>query len=366
MRVNIRKTDDKTNNNINNLQISESTVYLVKGAKTPMSLEGIDNETDCRNVGKLDDMFSTLENRMPILTKYEPVIKPNHYLIRYSWNDDHFQFRLKDFMNLSFVDDITTSNQGIIFKILKSTSMFNNTNYHHHYQNNSDDNNTNNNTRRHKNKKRKLNEIMPTKTTESKEIPPYRQKNGQSTATIDNMGINSQPMTNQDDNVKMSGNTNNQQPPLQNNVSPALSFSYRKYRERSKSRPPPPLSQTSLAHQEVPFSPSSLSYQQHNDNNNKLLNMLDTRSFQYFPSQQQQQQIYQPAVSSLRTTIYNDNNNNNQHNDSDDDYMKNIKCHPQTLENNNNNGRKHNNVDNGNTNNQQERRGRSITPKRKR
>jgi hypothetical protein len=96
--------------------------------KNPLDLSEVTDITDRRRLERVDHLFCSLSDDMPLLTKHKvKSILNTHYRFHYDWDDSVFVLPVfllvERFRGLEYIKHIGIGKQGIIFQVWKQTEM---------------------------------------------------------------------------------------------------------------------------------------------------------------------------------------------------------------------------------------------------
>jgi hypothetical protein len=109
-----------------NPNITVQTQITEQKMINPLDLSDVIDAKDKARLERIDQLLCSLSNDMPLLTKHKPRITATTYILKYDWDDSVFEFDLFKMIGrfqVSFIDEIKVSKQGLKFIIFKQSEI---------------------------------------------------------------------------------------------------------------------------------------------------------------------------------------------------------------------------------------------------
>lgn len=109
-----------------NPNITIQTQITEQKMVNPLDLSDIADAKDRARLERIDQLFCSLSNDMPLITKHKPRITATTYILKYDWDDSVFEFDLFKMIarfQVSYINDIKLGKQGLKFIVFKESEI---------------------------------------------------------------------------------------------------------------------------------------------------------------------------------------------------------------------------------------------------
>lgn len=109
-----------------NPNVTVQTQVTEQRMVNPLDLSDVKDEKDRARLERIDSLFCSLSNDMPLLTKHKPRITNTTYILKYDWDDSIFEFDLFKMIGRfqsSLIQEVKLGKQGLKFIVFKHSEL---------------------------------------------------------------------------------------------------------------------------------------------------------------------------------------------------------------------------------------------------